>query len=56
MDNLSTHNNSSLYETFSQEGRLGLHKGWSYTCTLRYGSLLDMAEIELSTLTDQPMT
>ena len=50
MDNLNTHNISSLYEAFSPEEALSLAKRLDIHFTPKHGSWLDMAEIELSAL------
>ncbi len=50
MDNLNTHNISSLYEAFSPEEALSLAKRLEIRFTPKHGSWLDMGEIELSAL------
>lgn len=50
MDNLNTHNISSLYEAFSPEEALSLAKRLEIHYTPKHGSWLDIAEIELSAL------
>lgn len=53
MDNLNTHNISSLYETFAPEKALLLAKRLEIHYTPKHGSWLNIAEIELSSLTRQ---
>lgn len=50
MDNLNTHNISSLYETFSPEMAFSLAQRLEIHYTPKHGSWLNMAEIELSAL------
>ena len=53
MDNLNTHNISSLYETFAPEEAFRLMQKLEIHHTPKHGSWLDIAEIELSALTNQ---
>lgn len=53
LDNLNTHNNSSLYETFEAERAFRLMKRLEIHYTPKHGSWLNIAEIELSALTQQ---
>ena len=53
MDNLNTHSISSLYETFPPEEAFRLAQRLELHFTPKHGSWLDMAEIELSALTNQ---
>ena len=53
MDNLNTHNISSLYETFKPEVALALAKRLEIHYTPKHGSWLNVAEIELSVMTMQ---
>jgi hypothetical protein len=53
MDNLNTHSISSLYETFPPEEAFRLSQRLEIHFTPKHGSWLDMAEIELSALTNQ---
>ncbi|WP_410515063.1 IS630 family transposase [Paenibacillus sp. BR2-3] len=53
MDNLNTHTISSLYETFPPEQALSLAKRLEIHYTPKHGSWLNMAEIELSSMTIQ---
>lgn len=50
MDNLNTHNISSLYEAFRPEEALLMAKRLEIHYTPKHGSWLDIAEIELSAL------
>lgn len=52
-DNLNTHSISSLYEAFSPEEGTRLVQRLELYFTPKNGSWLDMAEIELSALTNQ---
>jgi DDE superfamily endonuclease len=53
MDNLNTHNISSLYEAFEPEIALSLAKRLEIHHTPKHGSWLNVAEIELSAMTIQ---
>lgn len=53
MDNLNTHNISSLYETFPPDIALRLAKRLEIHYTPKHGSWLNIAEIELSVMTMQ---
>ncbi len=53
MDNLNTHNISSLYEAFEPAEARRLVKCLDSHYTPKYGSWLNMAEIELSILKGQ---
>jgi len=53
MDNLNTHNISSLYETFEPKEAFRLLQKLEIHYTPKHGSWLDIAEIELSALTNQ---
>jgi len=53
MDNLNTHNTSSLYETFPPDIALKLAKRLEIHPTPKHGSWLNIAEIELSVMTTQ---
>jgi hypothetical protein len=53
MDNLNTHGVSSLYETFAPEIALKLAKRLEIHFTPKHGSWLNIAEIELSAMTQQ---
>lgn len=53
MDNLNTHTISSLYEAFVPEQALALAKRLEIHYTPKHGSWLNMAEIELSSMTIQ---
>jgi len=53
MDNLNTHNTSSLYEAFPPDIALGLAKRLEIHYTPKHGSWLNIAEIELSSLSRQ---
>lgn len=53
MDNLNTHNISSLYEAFTPEEAFRLMRKLEIHHTPKHGSWLDIAEIELSALTNQ---
>ncbi len=53
MDNLNTHNISSLYEAFPAEEARSLAKRLEIHYTPKHGSWLNVAEIELSALTRQ---
>ena len=50
MDNLNTHNTSSLYEAFEAEEAFALAQRLEIHHTPKHGSWLDIAEIELSVL------
>ncbi|MCE5197327.1 MAG: IS630 family transposase [Negativicutes bacterium] len=50
MDNLNTHNTSSLYEAFTPEEALRIAKRLEIHYTPKHGSWLNIAEIELSAL------
>jgi len=52
-DNLNTHNPSSFYETFSAQEAFGLSQRFQMAYTPKKASWLNMAEIELSTLSKQ---
>ncbi len=53
MDNLNTHNGSSLYETFSPEEARRLLNRLEIHFTPKHGSWLNIAEIELRVLSGQ---
>ena len=53
MDNLNTHNISSLYEAFDPETARNLAKRLEIHYTPKHGSWLNIAEIELSVMTRQ---
>ena len=53
MDNLNTHNISSLYKRFIPEEAFRIAQKLEIHYTPKHGSWLDMAEIELSALTKQ---
>ena len=53
MDNLGTYKPGSLYEAFSPEEAKTLWDRFEFACTLKHGSWLNMAEIELNVLTGQ---
>ena len=53
MDNLNTHSISSLYEAFKPETARSLAKRLEIHYTPKHGSWLNIAEIELSTMTRQ---
>jgi len=53
MDNLNTHNGSSLYEAFSPEEARSLYERLEIHPTPKHGSWLNIAEIELRVLTGQ---
>lgn len=53
MDNLNTHNLSSLYEAFDPETALNLAKRLGIHYTPKHGSWLNITEIELSVMTRQ---
>ena len=53
MDNLNTHNISSLYEAFPPEEARAIAKRLEIHYTPKHGSWLNIAEIELSALTKQ---
>jgi len=53
MDNLNTHNTSSLYETFEPQEARRLAERLEIHFTPKHGSWLNMAEIELSVLKGQ---
>ncbi len=52
-DNLNTHNKSSFYEAFPPAEALRLAKRFEFHYTPKHGSWLDIAEIELSSLSKQ---
>jgi transposase len=52
-DNLNTHNKSSFYEAFQPTEALRLAKRFEFHYTPKHGSWLDIAEIELSSLSKQ---
>ncbi len=52
-DNLNTHNPSSFYETFSPKSAFSLSQRFQMVHTPKKASWLNMAEIELSTLSKQ---
>ena len=52
-DNLNTHNKSSFYEAFAPAEALRLAKRFEFHYTPKHGSWLDIAEIELSSLSKQ---
>lgn len=52
MDNLNTHNTSSLYEAFPPEKARELAKRLEIHYTPKHGSWLNIAEIELRVLED----
>lgn len=53
MDNLSTHQPSSLYETFSPDEAKRLWDRFEFVYTPKHGSWLNIAEIELNVLHSQ---
>lgn len=53
MDNLKTHDPSSLYETFSPEEAKRIWDRFEFVYTPKHGSWLNMAEIELHVLNSQ---
>jgi hypothetical protein len=53
MDNLNTHTLSSLYEAFSPAHAFRLAQKLEIHFTPKYGSWLDIAELELSVLAAQ---
>jgi hypothetical protein len=53
MDNLNTHALSLLYKTFSSEEAFQLAQKLEIYFTLKHGSWLDIAELELSALAAQ---
>jgi hypothetical protein len=53
MDNLNTHTISSLYEAFPPEIARGLQKRLEIQYTPKHGSWLNIAEIELSAMSEQ---
>ncbi len=53
MDNLNTHGIASLYETFHPEVAIKLAERLEINFTLKHGSWLNVAEIELSVLKRQ---
>ena len=53
MDNLNTHNIASLYEAFEPAKAFALAQRLEIHHTPKHGSWLNIAEIELSTLTRQ---
>ena len=52
-DNLNTHDKSSFYEAFPPAEALRLARRFEFHYTLKHGSWLDIAEIELAALTKQ---
>ncbi len=50
MDNLNTHTPGSLYEAFAPEKAKTLWDRFEFVYTSKYGSWLNMAEIELNVL------
>ena len=50
MDNLNTHKDASLYETFSPEKARELCERFEFHYTPKHGSWLNMAEIEIGLL------
>lgn len=52
-DNLNTHDKSSFYEAFPPAEALRLSKKFEFHYTPKHGSWLDIAEIELSSLSKQ---
>lgn len=55
MDNLNTHSISSLYKTYSPEEAFRISQKLEIHYTPKHGSWLDIAEIELSSLTIQAL-
>jgi hypothetical protein len=55
MDNLNTHNPSSLYEAFPAEKAKKLWDRFKFVYTPKHGSWLNMAEIELNVLMNQSL-
>ena len=55
MDNLNTHDISSLYKTFPPEEAYRLAQRFEIHYTPKHGSWLNIAEIELSALTVQAL-
>ena len=55
MDNLNTHAVASLYKAFPPEGAFRLSQRLEIHYTPKHGSWLDIAEIELSSLTIQSL-
>jgi len=53
IDNLNTHMPGSFYETFLPEKAKALWDKFEFVYTPKYGSWLNMAEIELNVLTGQ---
>ena len=53
LDNLNTHNPSSFYEVFEPEEARRLTERFEFHYTPKHGSWLNMAEIELSVLSQQ---
>ena len=53
MDNLNTHKATSLYKAFSPVEARRIIKRLEIHYTLKHGSWLDMAEIELNVMTRQ---
>ncbi|MBT2293202.1 transposase [Paenibacillus albidus] len=53
MDNLNTHSIASLYQAFDPETARSLAKRLEIHYTPKHGSWLNIAEIELSVLSDQ---
>jgi len=53
MDNLSTHNAGSFYESFPPDKAKALWDRFEFVYTPKHGSWLNMAEIELNVLTGQ---
>ena len=56
MDNLNTHNFSSLYERYEAKKAFRLMKRLEIHYTPKHGSWLNIAEIELSALTQQSLS
>ena len=53
MDNLNTHNPSSLYETFTPEKAKKIWDRFNFIYTPKHGSWLNMAEIEIGIMNRQ---
>ena len=53
MDNLNTHSPSALYEVFKPEEAKRIWDRFDFVYTLKHGSWLNMAEIELNVLNGQ---
>ena len=53
MDNLKTHDPSSLYETFAPDEAKRIWDRFDFVYTPKHGSWLNMAEIELHILNSQ---